>query len=56
MNRVGNFAAWTAALLLSSFSVAAAQPPAAPPMQNMPRGPISSGSGMPMMGGPPRMG
>jgi hypothetical protein len=55
MKRVGCVAVWTAALLVTNFGAAMAQTQAAP--QNMPEGPMmASGSGMPMMGGPGRMG
>ena len=56
MKRVGYVAVWTAALLFTSFGVAIAQTQAAP-LQNMSEGAMmGSGSGMPMMGGPGRMG
>ncbi len=57
MKRVGCVAVWTAALLFTSFGVATAQTKAAAPAQNKPEGAMmGSGSGMPMMGGPGRMG
>ena len=57
MKRIGYLALWTAALLLTELGVARAQTEPAPPMQNMPQGRMMSpGSGMPMMGGPGRMG
>ena len=57
MKRVGYVAVWTAALLFTSFGVATAQTQAATPAQNKPEGAMmGSGSGMPMMGGPGRMG
>ena len=57
MKRIGYLALWTAALLLSELGVATAQTEPAPPVQSMPQGRMMSpGSGMPMMGGPGRMG
>jgi LTXXQ motif family protein len=57
MKRVGYVSVWTAALLFASFGVATAQTKAATPAQNKPEGAMTgSGSGMPMMGGPGRMG
>ena len=57
MKRVGYVAVWTAALLFTSFGVATAQTKAATPAQKRPEGAMmGSGSGMPMMGGPGRMG
>ena len=57
MKRVGYIVVWTAALLFTSFGVATAQTKAATPAQNKPEGAMmGSGGGMPMMGGPGRMG
>ncbi|MGZ9159208.1 MAG: Spy/CpxP family protein refolding chaperone [Nitrospira sp.] len=57
MKRVGYVPLWTAAFLLTTLGVATAQTQPAPPIQNMPPGRMMSpGSGMPMMGGPARMG
>lgn len=57
MKRVGYVAVWTAALLFTSFGVATAQTKAATPAQDKSEGAMmGSGSGMPMMGGPGRMG
>ena len=57
MKRFGYGAGLIATVLFTSVAVAAAQHQAAPPMQTMPqRGMMGQGSGMPMMGGPGRMG
>ena len=57
MNRIRYVAAATAVLLLTSLGIAAGQDRAAPPMQPTPQGGMMGpGGGMPMMGGPGRMG
>jgi hypothetical protein len=56
MKRFGHVAAGTALLLLASVGIASGQERAPSAMQPMPQGGVGPGGGMPMMGGPGRIG